>query len=75
MRKMITAAIVGVLLATPALAQGKGGKPEDPAKADQKRQAEAAERAYHNAIKNTAHTAPTTPADPWANTRAPNDKK
>jgi uncharacterized protein YdeI (BOF family) len=77
MRKIITAAIVALLLATPALAQRKGGagKPEDPTKVDEKRQAEAAERAYRNAVKNTAHTAPTAPADPWANTRAPNDKK
>ncbi len=69
MKKLFGAAAMVMVLTAPALAQKKGGPaPEDAATVEEKRQAEAADRAYKNAMKNTS-TGATVVTDPWANTR------
>ena len=71
MKKILAAAAMLMVLAAPAFAQKKGAAPpEDPATVDERRQNEAAERAYKNAMKNTG-TGAVTNSDPWANTREP----
>jgi len=69
MKKFLAAALMVMAFTVPALAQKKGGPPpEDPVAASEKRQAEEADRAYKNAMKNTS-TGASEAIDPWANTR------
>jgi hypothetical protein len=71
MKSLVRALALTALLITPAFAQKNAPPPEDPVAAAARQRAEEADRAYKNALKNTANTAPAAPTDPWANIRAP----
>ena len=74
MKKIIVATALLTAFVAPAFAQKSQPKPEDPVAAGARRDKEAAERAYENAVKNTATRQQQAPQDPWATVRDPAKK-
>lgn len=73
---MIAAAIAAALLAWPVYAQsGAGGYQPKPEEIEKKRNAEALEQRYRNALEQTSKVAAPVKTDPWGNMRGPTDAK
>ncbi len=77
MKKLVFGAVALVVLAAPAFAQTKDSEPLEILEREKKQQAEQVDQQYKRTMDRSRKDADTAAArtDPWANMRAPNDRK